>query len=304
MVVGESAAFSPDGSQFAFSARPEDGSLGSDIYVWQVGEPEATRVTDDHRSVFAGWIGRLVLGSRAVDAVEIVGDPASSAGSGERSVGAQLEFRPEAFLVDPETREEVVLDLARVWRPAVDPTGKRAVYWDGTVRTTETGVDLETAGGRLVVGSWPDEPALPTDADAGPATPAAGTAVPPSAQPSAGDEGSLEVLADGPIRDWDARWNETGTHLAVWIADPDDPTKGRLSLYVVDRVTGRVDVEGALLRDEWALPGFAIGDGRLAWATPEGQDAESSLVKVLAWTDDGIGQVETAPGDEQVVVIR
>jgi hypothetical protein len=35
-VVGESAAFSPDGSWFAFTARPADGSGGPNVYVWHV----------------------------------------------------------------------------------------------------------------------------------------------------------------------------------------------------------------------------------------------------------------------------
>ena len=37
-VVGESAAYSPDGAWFAFTARPSDGSAGPDIYVWRVGD--------------------------------------------------------------------------------------------------------------------------------------------------------------------------------------------------------------------------------------------------------------------------
>ena len=56
-------------------------------------------------------------------------------------------------------------------------------------------------------------------------------------------------------------------------------------------------------REEPALPGFSIGDGRLAWATPSGQGGEGSRVQIVAWTDEGVGTAETAPGD-QVVVIR
>jgi cellulose synthase/poly-beta-1,6-N-acetylglucosamine synthase-like glycosyltransferase len=37
-VVGQSAAYSPDGAWFAFTARPTDGSEGPDIYVWRVGD--------------------------------------------------------------------------------------------------------------------------------------------------------------------------------------------------------------------------------------------------------------------------
>ena len=52
-VVGESAAYSPDGAWFAFTARPSDDSAGPDIYVWRVGDQRGRPVTDDHVSVFA-----------------------------------------------------------------------------------------------------------------------------------------------------------------------------------------------------------------------------------------------------------
>src|SRR4029079_3503406 len=64
-VVGQSAAYSPDGAWFAFSARPSDGSAGPDIYVWRVGDQADDMVPNDHASVFASWAGRRLLGSRA-----------------------------------------------------------------------------------------------------------------------------------------------------------------------------------------------------------------------------------------------
>ena len=51
-----------------------------------------------------------------------------------------------------------------------------------------------------------------------------------------------------------------------------------------------------------ALPGFSIGDGRLAWVTPHGQDAEGSRVQVVAWSGDSVGAVESVPGEDVVVV--
>ena len=51
-----------------------------------------------------------------------------------------------------------------------------------------------------------------------------------------------------------------------------------------------------------ALPGFSIGEGRLAWATPPGQGGEGSRVQIVAWAQDGVGTVETAPGEDLVVV--
>ena len=44
------------------------------------------------------------------------------------------------------------------------------------------------------------------------------------------------------------------------------------------------------------MPGFSIGNGRLAWATPHGQGAEGSRVQIVAWSDDGVGAAESGPG--------
>ncbi len=66
-VVGRAAGYSPDGAWFAFSARPADGSVGPDIYVWHVGDPLAVALTADHASVFASWVGNQLLGSRVDD---------------------------------------------------------------------------------------------------------------------------------------------------------------------------------------------------------------------------------------------
>ena len=109
-----------------------------------------------------------------------------------------------------------------------------------------------------------------------------------------------QVLDDSAIGDWD----DTGSHLAIWIADPADPTIGRLSLYVVNSRTGRLDLDSPLLKSRPALPGFSMGKDRLAWAAPPLQNGDGSHVEVLAWTKSASGKVESAPGDEPVVVIR
>ena len=61
-----------------------------------------------------------------------------------------------------------------------------------------------------------------------------------------------------------------------------------------------------LLAPTPALPGFAIVDGRLTWATPPGQDGQGSSLQLLAWSGNERGRVETTPldGSEPVVVIR
>ena len=93
------------------------------------------------------------------------------------------------------------------------------------------------------------------------------SATPPAASEQ-GDARHETTIAKGPLADWDVRWDETGTRLAVWIADPSDPTVGKLSLYVVDPFDGSIDLANPPLHDKPALAGFSIDDGRLAWATP------------------------------------
>jgi hypothetical protein len=88
----------------------------------------------------------------------------------------------------------------------------------------------------------------------------------------------------------------------VWVEDRADPSFGRLSLYFVNPETGELVQPESAPRDEPALPGFSIGDGRLAWATPAGQGGEGSRVLIVAWTEDGVGTIETAPGERAVVV--
>ncbi|HVL54253.1 MAG TPA: hypothetical protein VM344_08305, partial [Vitreimonas sp.] len=297
IVVG-TTKFNAHGSRVAFSARPADGSHGPDIYVWTVGDEDATRITNDHHSVFSGWLGGLVLGSRAVPASEA--EPVVE--------GASTAVVPEAFVIDPATGVEAVIDGGPIWQPAVDPTGRLAVYWEGTIKLDEAGVEWRPAEGRLVVAPWPGNPNLSSGTDDAteseerkldplPAPPLP-TAFPQSVAPN--DE--IKVLFDGPIPAWQARWEADGTHLGLWIADEEDPTIGRLTLYAVNPVTGRLDADDPALPAQWARPGFEIGDDYLAWATRDGQDGKGSLIKVVAWTEDGLGQVETKPGEDVLVV--
>jgi anti-sigma factor RsiW len=290
VLVGQSAAYSPDGAWFAFTARPADGTIGPDIYVWKVGDPLATPVTADHRSTFGSWAGDAIVGSTVLE---------SSGGDGQ---DAATELTPQSFLLDPLTREIVALpDAGRSWRPAVDPSGRKAVYWAGSLRATGQPGFAPDAG-RLVLGSWSSEPGVNDGASS---SPSAATA--PVASAIADEQAAAHrevTIAAGRMEDWDARWDATGTHLAVWIADSQDPTVGRLSLYAVNAFDGRIDVQKPLLDGELATAGFAISEGQLVWAVPSStQDAVTGArIQVLAWTDAGQGQVETVPGP--VIVIR
>ncbi len=88
----------------------------------------------------------------------------------------------------------------------------------------------------------------------------------------------------------------------MWTADAADPSIGRLTLFHLDPETGTLRHPDGAPTDVPALPGFSIGDGRLAWVTPHGQDAEGSRVQIVAWSGDGVGSVESVPGEDVVVV--
>ena len=53
--VGGPPAYSADGQWVAFSARPSNGAVGPDIYVWHVDDAKARPLTTDHSSVFSAW---------------------------------------------------------------------------------------------------------------------------------------------------------------------------------------------------------------------------------------------------------
>jgi len=190
--------------------------------------------------------------------------------------------------MDPSSGIETPLP-GRTWRPVVDASGRYVVYWTGTLRLDEvTGVWMPDQG-RLVLSSWP---AL------------RGTA---NGSPDAQDlPASAGGLGEGPsVSDWDVRWDPSGSHLAAWVADSVDATVGRLSLLSLDAASGRLESE-PLLAPTPALPGFALADGQLAWATPPGQNGQGSSLDVLAWSGADRGRIETTPldGSQPVVVIR
>ena len=133
------------------------------------------------------------------------------------------------------------------------------------------GTAIEPVDGRLVLDAW-DGGATDVDPDA-------------------------YTVSDGPLGDFTVRWDETGTWLAVWVADVADPTVGRLSLLHIDRRPATWTVPKAGPQDVPALPGFSIENGRLAWATPPSQDGEGSRVQIVAWSADGVGSIESAPGN-------
>ncbi len=275
IVVGE-AAYSPDGAWLAFSARPADGTDGPDIYVWHAGDPAARALTSSHGAIFSSWVGDRILGSAPALWVLDAASPAPN-----RSV-------PSSFLVDPATGEETPLGGFFAWRPVVDPSGRWVAYWAGTLRFDPDVRAWVPDEGRLLIDAW----SAVTAED-----PAASQDPRPLLDPKAGES----------LRTWDLRWDPAGRHVAVWVADPLVDGLGRISLLAIDPQTGRVDPAGRpVLRDAPSLAGFAIGDGRLAWASPPGQDGAGSRLQVLAWKGPDAGRTTTDPAapEEDIIVVR
>lgn len=261
-LVGESAAFSADGSWFAFTARPSDGSRGPDIYVWRVGDLSARALTTDGSTVFASWDGSRIVASRPVATASTEGSVASA-----------------TVRIDPATAAES--PAGDVWRPVVDPTRKRAIGWAGSIVRSADGATWTPESGKLELRPWTVQGAKLADR---------------------GQARDALVLTDNATAGFDVRWDESGEWVAVWVADEADPSVGRLSLYRVTEGRAELERPDDAPTGVPALPGFSIGEGRLAWATPPGQDGEGSRIQIVAWSEDGVGTVESAPGEDLVVI--
>ena len=249
---------------------------------------------------------------------------------------------PVSFVLAPETGQEQLLPTSIGWRPVVDPTGRWVAYWTGTLRYDATTLAWSPEIGHLEVAVWPFDAGLlgasptatlgasspdssassgptPTSAPTPTPTPTTTAVVNPhsSVDPaaSAGPSNSpaptlpwiVEPAAGDTIRNWDVRWDPSGRYLGLWIADPLVAGLGQLSLVTIDPGTGLPDpTTGQLLREAPALAGFSIGDGRIAWASPPGQDGNGSRLLVLAWSGAATGQTtsDPAPPQEDILVVR
>jgi hypothetical protein len=258
-VVGESAAFSADGTLFAFTARSKAGA-GPDVYVWHVGDAAATRLTTDGMSYFGSWSGHRAVVSRPADPTSRVSDP-------------------ESVFIDPATGTEQ--SAGALWRPMIDPLGRFAIGWDGSLSRTDDPLGWAPVDGRLSLRTWT------SDGDGG----------------DAKGSGEGRVITDKAAGDFDARWDETGGWVAVWVGNEGDASVGRLTLFHLDADKQRLEHIHGAPDEEPALSGFSNGSGRLAWATPRGSNGEGSRVQIAAWSSSDVGVVASSPG-EDVVVIR
>ena len=124
-----------------------------------------------------------------------------------------------------------------------------------------------------------------------------GSAAPAASPAPSGPQG----LVDGPLVDFDAAFDPSGTHLAVWIANPADPSIGSLTLYMLADGAWQLDPLHQLVGVP-ALRGFAIGAGELVWVTPPDAAGQGSHIEVIGWTKDGFGTVRSVPGARLIVI--
>jgi hypothetical protein len=323
VVVGETA-YSDDGTWLAFSARPSDGSTGPDLYLWKVGDPMAIPVTTDHQTYFSAWLDDRVLASR----IEVTSTPtptssadplatpttdpsagASDAPTADPTTGPSAapegtEGHPASFLLDPATLMRTEIAQPDVWLPVVDPTGRFVVYWSGTLQPSGDGLDWQLGTGQLVLDGWsagttPQESPEPSADPAASDDPAATDA---PTQPAFGPAGDPVPVVEEITASFKAKFDPTGTRLAVWVGEQHDATVGRLHLLVLHPETGAVEADETPLPGAPALRKFTIDVGRLAWVSPSGQDGQESSVQVLGWLRNEFGEIRTIPARDLLIV--
>jgi hypothetical protein len=277
VLVGAPPAYSPDGKWVAFSARPRSGEHGPDVYTWRVGERRARAITDDHGSVFAGWLGDVVLASTARFAETPETDPGNAVPAPDTD---PVAVAARSFTIEPSGRARTMIPREGIWRPVVDPTDRLVVFWTGTLGWSRVARAWLPQEGTLVAADWRavQDPAADLAREPLPAT-------------------STGMHA----KTFEVRFDPAGRRLGVWVADPEAPGTGRLALIAVGADGTLRDV---LLADAAALPGFSLDADRIAWSTPPGRNGVGSHVTVYAWRGEFAGQVYSLPdtGDEPIVV--
>jgi len=183
-----------------------------------------------------------------------------------------------SFLIDPATGAATRIDRPAIWRPVVDPTNRSVVFWTGDQALDPATNTWVTTSGRLVSADWQALSAVPATSRH-------------AASGSAGQAGAT---------DWDVRWDPSGRHLAVWIADATDPSIGRLSLYAVN-ADGTVATRcSPTWRRSQASRSAAIG-----WPGPARRpERQGSTISVYAWSDTGSGSMYGAPDPGSDPIVR
>ena len=157
--VGSPPDWSPNGSMLAFSAMPDDGSTGPDVYIWSPGEDQARAITTDHDSFFASWSGNRIVLSRLT--------------------GGQ---RPHTFVIDPKSEEERAVSGPQLWLPVVNVQRTQAIGWYGQLDTS--GLLPAPRAGALYLMDWASVDPFAAGAPTPSSSPTS-TSTPPTATPEA-----------------------------------------------------------------------------------------------------------------------
>ena len=334
-VIGD-VAYSEDGAWLAFSAAPADRSTGPDLYLWSVGDPEATVVTDDHQTYFASWHDGRILASR-VDLAAEPADPDSSAapgasaepdssakpGRGNSDDNRQGGGKPRATEAPPTPSPQPTSDPSQSGSPAESAapaiTGHPISFLldpETLERTDLTRPDvwlpvLDPSGRHVVYWSgtllstdnartWAlglGELVLDRWLSGTPAESEGAHASPDAALARIGPAGQLTRLVPGAKATFEAAFDPDGERIAIWYSEGLEEEVGRLHLLVIDPATGAID-DASPLEGAAALRRFTLEKGRIAWVTPSGQNGQESLVQVLGWKGDDFGEIETEPASD------
>jgi hypothetical protein len=305
-VVGRDPQFSADGGLVAFSARPVDHSTGPNVFVWRVGQAQATPVTFHNSDMFSGWYGKQILVSEISVGQTAAATEATATASGSSDTAGCV-----SYVLNPDTGS--VLEIARpMLLPTVDPTGQYLIYWSGTVEFDQSSGLWQPGQGDLYFDTWSDLEMIPASlgpvgtptATASPiasetasaevtATPTATllpspgavdtattspepTAVAPSPTqvaptPTPAPQAPAQLLpaaaTSGTVHSWVVRWDASGQHVAIWVADPGSASIGRLGLFSIDRTTGLVNTNEPLLGADKVMGSIAFDDGRLVYTS-------------------------------------
>jgi hypothetical protein len=303
-IVGRNPEFSADGSWVAFAARPIDHSTGPDVFVWHAGDEVAQAVTSAHADVFSGWFGKQILISEYAATTSPAPTAGPSDGSAESpsesliapNAGSTSGFTTVSFIFDPASRTAQRIERS-MFMPAVDPTGRYLIYWHGVAGIDPVTRAWRPSSGDLYFDSWADlglAPAWLGGPASGPApvpsavptdTPAATDTDSPSAAPgdtaSPTDTPTVDASATpqpvvalpqllpvgtgrGTVTTWIVRWDSTGQHVAIWVADKTDGSVGELKLFSIDPLSGLVDVNRELVAVR-ALPNIGFDGTNLIY---------------------------------------
>jgi hypothetical protein len=299
-IVGRDPEFSPGGSLVAFAARPVDHSTGPDVFVWRTGQAQATRITFRHSGLFAGWFGERVMISEIsgqAGGAAASTQPGSALGSTsfiyDPATGKALQINRPMLLpaVDPTGRYLVY------WAGAVerDPAtglwqpGNGDLYFDSWSDLKLIPVSLSALSGPTATPSEvptavPSPSEIPTD-QASPTVEPSAPDRSPSASPSIAAEAPTnapditaappsllpQVLpvaaAAGMVHAWSVAWDDSGSHVAIWVADPGSAKIGRLSLFPIDPAAGHVKINDQLMANDKVIANLTLDNGRLIYTS-------------------------------------